>query len=56
MGYFGIEQAVNIVKGQNYIKYLDCGSELIIKEDMYTEENQKMLFPFLGRQFREVSE
>ena len=46
MGYFGVEQAAKIIKGENYIKYLDCGSKLITKEDMYTEENQKILFPF----------
>ncbi len=54
MGYLGIEQAVKIVKGQNYQKVLDSGSELITKDNMYTEENQKLLFPFLGRQFRET--
>lgn len=54
MGYFGVEQAAKIIKGENYIKYLDCGSKLITKEDMYTEENQKILFPFIGRQFREI--
>ena len=56
MGYFGVEQAVKIIKGEKYTEYLDCGSELITKEYMYTEENEKMLFPFIGRQFREISE
>ncbi len=56
MGYFGVEQAVKIVKDEKYVEYLDCGSELITKEFMYTDENQKMLFPFIGRQFREVIE
>lgn len=54
MGYFGVEQAVKIIKGEKYEKYLDCGSELITKECMYTDENQKMLFPFIGLQFREI--
>lgn len=56
MGYFGVEQAVKVVKGEKYVEFLDCGSELITKEFMYTDENQKMLFPFIGRQFREVIE
>ena len=56
MGYFGVEQAVKIIKGEKHTEYLDCGSELITKEYMYTEENEKMLFPFIGRQFREISE
>jgi len=54
MGYFGLEQAVKLAKGEKCSKYLDSGSELITKENMYTTENQKMLFPFVGRQFREI--
>lgn len=54
MGYFGVEQAVKLVRGEECPKYLDSGSELITKGNMYTTENQKMLFPFVGRQFREI--
>lgn len=56
MGYFAVEEAVKIIKGEKYTGYLDCGSELITKEFMYTDENQKILFPFIRRQFRETSE
>ena len=56
MGYFGVEQAVKIINGEKYEEYLDCGSQLITKECMYTDESQKMLFPFIGRQFREIKE
>lgn len=56
MGYFGVEQAIKIVKREKYDDYVDCGSQLIKKEYMYTGENQRMLFPFIGKQFREVTE
>lgn len=55
MGYIGVEQAINLVRGDATPKKLDSGSELITKENMYTTENQKMLFPFVGRQFREIT-
>jgi len=56
MGYLGVEQAYKIIQGDDYKFQLDSGSELITKENMYTEENQKLLFPFVGRQFRETQE
>jgi len=56
MGYLGVEQAYKITQGDDYKVQLDSGSELITKENMYTEENQKLLFPFVGRQFRETQE
>ncbi len=56
MGYLGIEQAYKILKNEEFKVQLDSGSELITKENMYTEENQKLLFPFVGRQFREAQD
>ena len=56
MGYLGVEQAYKIIQGDDYKFQLDSGSELITKENMYTEENQKLLFPFVGKQFRETQE
>jgi ABC-type sugar transport system, periplasmic component len=50
MGYLGIEEAVKAVQGKNVLNNVDSGSELITKDNMYTEENQKLLFPFLGSQ------
>ena len=47
MGYLGIENAVNIVKGEKVESKIDSGSQLITEENMYTKENQKLLFPFL---------
>lgn len=46
MGYLGVETAVKLLNGEQLIKYVDSGCELVTKEDVYTEENQKLLFPF----------
>ncbi len=48
MGYLGIEEAVKLLKGKNVEENVDSGSQLITKDNMYTEENQKLLFPFWG--------
>jgi ABC-type sugar transport system, periplasmic component len=50
MGYLGIEQAVKLATGEKVDKSVDSGSELITKDNMYTEENQKLLFPFWENQ------
>lgn len=50
MGYLGIEKAVQLLNGTSVPEKVDSGSELITKENMYTEENQKLLFPFWNRQ------
>lgn len=49
MGYLGIETAVRAARGMKVEPYVDSGSELITKENMYTEENQKLLFPFFRK-------
>ncbi|MDD2970693.1 MAG: substrate-binding domain-containing protein [Lachnospiraceae bacterium] len=46
MGYFGIENAAKLAKGESVAEYLDSGSVLITKENMYQDENQELLFPF----------
>ena len=45
MGYLGVETAVRAARGERVEENIDSGSELITKENMYTEENQKLLFP-----------
>lgn len=50
MGYLGVEQAVKIVGGKEIVKLVNSGSTLVTKHDMYSKENQKLLFPFIGRQ------
>lgn len=46
MGYMGIEAAVRILDGEKVLKHIDSGCELISNDSVYTEENQKLLFPF----------
>ncbi len=50
MGYLGVEQAVKILDGKKVEKNLDSGSKMITKENMYQEENQRLLYPFTGQQ------
>ncbi|MFX3640765.1 MAG: substrate-binding domain-containing protein [Candidatus Pristimantibacillus sp.] len=49
MGYLAVEAAVKAYKGKNVKKFIDTGSEVITKENMYTKENQKLLFPFVEK-------
>lgn len=46
IGYLGVKTAVQILKGEKVSKNIDTGSEVITKENMYTKENQKLLFHF----------
>ena len=49
MGYLGIEQAIKVLKGYPIEYSLDSGCQLITKENMYEDENQKLLYPVLGQ-------
>ncbi|MDD3220697.1 MAG: substrate-binding domain-containing protein [Lachnospiraceae bacterium] len=49
MGYLGVKQAVSSLKGEHIEHVLNSGSELITMDNIYTEENQKLLFPFVGK-------
>ncbi len=46
MGYLCVEKAVRLLNREQISEIVDSGSVLITKETMYTEENQKLLFPF----------
>ena len=46
MGYLGVERTVEILHGELEPTIVDSGSKLITKDNMYVEENQKLLFPF----------
>lgn len=46
MGYLGVEKAVELLEGKSFDKGVDSGCEVITRENMYDEENQKLLFPF----------
>lgn len=49
MGYLGVKTAVQVLKGEKVSKKINTGSEIITKENMYTKENQKLLFPFVQK-------
>ena len=46
MGYLSVEKAVQLLENKKIPESVDSGSVLITKDTMYTEENQKLLFPF----------
>lgn len=45
MGYLSVKTAIEVLRKNNVIVRIDTGSELITLENMYTQENQKLLFP-----------
>ncbi|MGG1552882.1 substrate-binding domain-containing protein [Paenibacillus ferrarius] len=49
MGYLAVKTALQAHRGEKVSPMMDTGSELITKETMYTNENQKLLFPFVGK-------
>lgn len=55
MGYLAVKQAVAMVKNETYQEKVDSGSVLITEDNMNQQENQKLLFPFVGKQFRETA-
>ncbi|OBZ11371.1 substrate-binding domain-containing protein [Bacillus sp. FJAT-26390] len=48
MGYLGVKTALNLIEGDNADPKIDIESSVITKENMYTTENQKLLFPFIN--------
>ena len=49
MGYLGVEKAVSILEKNKSEFYIDSGCRLIDINNMYEEENQRLLFPFTGQ-------
>jgi len=49
MGYLGVKTAVDAIRGKRVPEAIATDSVLITKETMYTDENQKLLFPFVER-------
>lgn len=45
MGYLCMEKTIQMLNKEKIPETIDSGSVLITKETMYTEENQKLLFP-----------
>ena len=46
MGYLAVEAASQALMGEKVKVDIDSGAKLITREEMYTEENQKLLFMF----------
>lgn len=49
MGYLSIKTAYDVLRGRKVPGRIDTGSVIITKDNMYNEENQKLLFPFVDR-------
>lgn len=47
MGYISVEMAVQSLKGNTVDKKIYTDSVLVTKENMYSVENEKLLFPFV---------
>ncbi|WP_339314706.1 substrate-binding domain-containing protein [Paenibacillus sp. FSL R10-2734] len=47
MGYLAVKTALEVVSGKKVAPIMDTGSEFITKENMYTSENEKLMFPFI---------
>lgn len=46
MGYVGVRETVRLLSGERVERNIDSGSELVTPDNMYTSENEKLLFPF----------
>lgn len=46
MGYLGVEAAFKLLAGEKVEKKIDSDCKLITREELYSEENQKVLFMF----------
>lgn len=47
MGYIGVRETVRMLQGEDVEAHIDSGCELITPENMYTSDNEKLLFPFV---------
>ena len=46
MGYLSIKTAKDYLHGEKVVPFIDTGSVLITKENMFEREYQELLFPF----------
>lgn len=49
MGYLAVKTVLEISEGKSVSDTIDTGSEVITVQNMYTSENQKLLFPFIEK-------
>ncbi len=45
MGYLGVKNAVDVIRGKKIPKRIDTGVTVVTKENLYDEETQKLLYP-----------
>ncbi|MGF6364857.1 ribose transport system substrate-binding protein [Aequitasia blattaphilus] len=50
MGYLAVEQGIKALQGKNVESYVDSGSVLINRGNMYLDENQRLLYPVSGQE------
>lgn len=48
MGYLAVKTAVEVLRGVKVPARIDTGSVIVTKDNIYEEEHQKLLFPFVG--------
>lgn len=46
MGYLAVRTAVEAYYGRPVTPYVNTGSELVTRDNMFTREHEKLLFPF----------
>ncbi|MCT4597152.1 MAG: substrate-binding domain-containing protein [Vallitalea sp.] len=51
MGYQGVKEAIDINNGEKAPHTVDTGAVIINKDNLYTPENQKLLFPFENKEY-----
>ncbi len=49
VGYLGVKTALEIIRKGKYSQFIDTGHIVINKSNMFTHENQKILFPVQSR-------
>lgn len=50
MGYLGVTSTVKLLRGESVPEVVHTESVVIRKEDLYSPQNQKLLFPFTGEE------
>jgi ribose transport system substrate-binding protein len=48
MGYLSVKNASSLIKLESIEEYIDTGSKVIDKENMFLPENEKLIFPFVN--------
>lgn len=46
MGYIGVKETIQMLRGKSYEKDINSGCELVTPDNMYDSEIEKLLFPF----------